>query len=109
MIQSVLLSTEPTAHVEHSVPPVLRPQADLVTQQLVRMMFYRFIRCRGKVVLHDSAHLGDDGSGPYPIPHSENKQVYPLSESFPQAVIIRGLEIVRLLRADSIHRRLVEL
>src|SRR5215472_7561530 len=109
MIQGVLLTTEPAAHVEHSVPPVFRPQADLVTQQLVGMMFYEFVRRRGKVVLHDSEQLGDDGSGPCAIPHSENKQVCPLPESFTQTFVIGTLEVVRVLCADPIHRCLVEL
>src|SRR5712692_10491681 len=88
IVQIVLLATKPAAHVKEAVPPFFGPQTDLVTQELVRMMLYKFAESRGQVILNNSAYLGENCRGGYPISDFHHEQVCPVPERCPQILVV---------------------
>src|SRR5262249_51490581 len=93
--------------VQHAIAAVLCPPADLVEEQLLRVLADEFAEGGGQVKLHYPAHLGDDRRRRRAISQLEDKQVRQSPERPAKPFVIRALEVVRLLGAPSIHRRLV--
>src|ERR1700737_3562387 len=107
MEQVVFMAAKPAPQMQYSISAFLRPETDLVEHQLLGMLLDEIAESRGKMILHDATGLGDDRRGRRAIAESHYERGGPIPQRGAQPIVVRAVEIIRLLGTNPVHRRLI--